>query len=223
MEEFTKKQIKQLFWNSSKEDRAEIKKNLNELLKKFKIPPNEWTPEDHNKLKMVVNEFVKSGISPGFITDMKLNNDEVALARLNHVFHKAGYTGGDKPNVEKVNSKMPLDTKGYDDEIINLQDRFGLMDEKYSTTDFGVFRKPNGDTHIVFRGSKTNPFKNPEFSEDWGYNARASFLDAKKTNKYNRILSDLGKVIEDPEYKVTKMVGYSLGGGLAMNMGLVRD
>ena len=219
MEEFTKKQIKQLFWNSSKEDRAEIKKNLNELLQKFKIPPNEWTLEDHNKLKMVVNEFVRSGISPGFITHMKLDNDEVALARLNHVFHKAGYTGGDKPNVEKVNSKMALDTKGYDDKIINLQDRFGLMDEKYSTTDFGVFRKPNGDTHIVFRGSKTNPFKNPEFSEDWGYNARASFLDAKKTNKYSRILNDLGKVIEDPEYNVTRMVGYSLGGGLAMNMG----
>lgn len=218
MEEFSKKQIKQLFWNSSKEDRADIKTNLNELLKKFKKPAHEWTPEDHQQLKMVVNEFVRSGISPGIITDFKLNNDEVALARLNHIFHKVGYTGGDSPNVEAVNSKMTLDSKGYDDKTINLEKEFGLMDEKYSTTDFGVFRKPNGDSHVVFRGSKTNPFKNPEFAEDWGYNAKAAFLNAKNTKKYKRILQDLGKVFEDPDYNVKRMVGYSLGGGLAMNM-----
>lgn len=218
MEEFSKKEIKQLFYNSSKEDRADIKKHLNELLKKFRKPSHEWTTEDHQQLKLVVNEFVRSGISPGFITDFKLNNDEVALARLNHVFHKAGYTGGDKPNVEKVNSKMGLDSTGYDDETINLEKQFGLMDDKYSTTDFGVFKKLNGDTHIVFRGSKTNPFKNPEFNEDWGYNLKAGFLDAKNTNKYNRILTDLGKVVNDPNYKIQKMVGYSLGGGLAINM-----
>ena len=219
MEQFSKKEIKQLFYNSSKEDRIQIKEDLNELLKKFKKPSHEWTPEDHQQLKLVVNEFVKSGISPGYITDLKLENDEVALARLNYIFHKTGYTGGDKPNVEGVNSKIGLNTIGHDKEIINLEKSFGLMDEKYSTTDFGVFRKPNGDTHVVFRGSKTNPFKNPEFSEDWGYNFKAGFMDAKKTEKYNRILADLNKVVEDPAYEIKRMVGYSLGGGLAMNMG----
>jgi len=219
---FSKKEIKQLFWNSSKESRRRIRSDLQQLLNNFN--PNDpsgnhgWDKQDMEKFKIVLAEFVKGGLKPGIVNveDSKLADDDVAKARLVHHFHTDGYDENGRQNFDAIDSKMARPVEGNHG-MIDLKERFGEIVPELSNSDYGVFRKPNGKLTVAFRGSQTNLFKNPHaVIEDWGYNALADFTKlAKYTPKYKRIIDNLSKL---PLEDIEEFLGFSLGGGLAINV-----